>query len=294
MRLRIAMAQTNPTVGDLEGNTELIREYSRRAVHAQADIVAFPEMAITGYPPLDLLPPRETRTPVSVRRLEQEEFVRLNKQCILDLARDVRGITAVVGFVDYDDRNLYNAAAVISGDRVVSIVHKTLLPTYDVFDELRYFTPGEVNNPVDVDINGQRIRLGVSICEDIWDEEIGYGVKVVDGLCQKGAQLILNLNASPFHDKKRYSRLEIMRGKVRKLRVPVFYVNMIGGQDELVFDGESLAMDADGHLLAVGKQFQEELVTADVDLASGIGSGAAVAEPVYDRDGVKVYKVDAP
>lgn len=285
MHLRIAMAQVNPTVGDLEGNTKLVLEYCERAMHAQADIVAFPEMTITGYPPLDLLPPRETRTPVNARRPEQEEFVRLNKRCVLDVAKGIQRIVAVVGFVDYDDRNLFNAAAVVSNGQVSGIVHKTLLPTYDVFDELRYFTPADANNPIDVDINGRRIRLGVSICEDIWDDEIGYGVKVVDALCQGGAQAILNLNASPFHDRKRDPRLHIMRDKVGKLNVPIFYVNMVGGQDELVFDGESLALDARGCLIAVGKQFEEDLVTADIDLASGNGLGPEVAVPSYDRKG---------
>ena len=190
-----------------------------------------------------------------------------------------------MGFVDYDDQDLFNAAAVVSSGRVSGIVRKTLLPTYDVFDELRYFTPAKANNPIDVDINGRRIRLGVSICEDIWDDEIGYGVKVTDALCQRGAQVILNLNASPFNDKKRDSRLHIMGGKVRKLKVPIFYVNMVGGQDELVFDGESLAMDVEGRLLAVGKQFEEDLVAVDIDLEKGIGLGAEVAVPSYDREG---------
>ncbi|HUK49753.1 MAG TPA: NAD+ synthase, partial [Terriglobales bacterium] len=285
MRLRVAMAQMNPTVGDLDGNTRSILEYCQRAEDARADIVAFPEMAITGYPPLDLLPPRETRTPVNDRRPEQEDFVRMNKECILNMAKDIQRIAAVVGFVDYDNRNLFNAAAIVSRGRVLSIVHKTLLPTYDVFDELRYFTPAGANNPIDVDIKGRQIALGVSICEDIWDEEIGYGVKVVDALCQRGARIILNLNASPFHDNKRDSRLHTMRGKVEKLKVPIFYVNMVGGQDELVFDGESLALDAGGRLIAVGKDFEEDLVLADIDLASGIGLGAEIAVPSYDREG---------
>jgi NAD+ synthase (glutamine-hydrolysing) len=210
--------------------------------------------------------------------------VRLNKQYVLDIAKEIQRITAVVGFVDYNDQDLFNAAAVVSSGRVTGIVCKTLLPTYDVFDELRYFTPAKVNNPIDVDINGRRIRLGVSICEDIWDDEIGYGVKVTDALCQRGAQVILNLNASPFNDKKRDSRLHIMGDKVRKLKVPIFYVNMVGGQDELVFDGESIAMDVEGRLLAVGKQFEEDLVTVDIDLEKGIGLGAEVAVPSYDRE----------
>ena len=144
------MAQINATVGDLKGNTQLILEYARKAAEARADLVAFPEMAMTGYPPLDLLPPRETRPPAGSRKPEQESFVRLNKQYVYDLAKELPRITAVVGFVDYDEVNLFNAAAVISEGKVQSVVHKTLLPTYDVFDEQRYFTSGLVNNPVKI------------------------------------------------------------------------------------------------------------------------------------------------
>ncbi len=278
------MAQINPTVGDLEGNTRLVREFAHRAVEAKADLVVFPEMAITGYPPLDLLPPREVRPPAGDRRPSQEEFVTLNKQKIFDLARDIDQIVMAVGFVDYDDQNLFNAAAITGGGKVTQIIHKSLLPTYDVFDESRYFTPAQANHPIKINIHGQEIRLGTSICEDIWDEQIGYGVKVVDALCKRGAQVIVNLNASPFHDKIRDIRLGILRRKVNRLKVPIFYVNMVGGQDELVFDGESLAVDAEGRLIAVGKQFEEDLVVADIDLANGVGLGRKVAEPSYDRE----------
>ena len=278
------MAQVNPTLGDLEGNTRIVMEYAQKAAEAQADVVAFPEMTITGYPPLDLLPPRETRPPAGNRRPEQEEFVRLNKQRTFDMAHNMTQITAVVGFVDYDEQHLFNAAAVISGGRIAGVIHKTLLPTYDVFDELRYFTPAKSIGPVSVDVRGKEVKVGTSICEDIWDEQIGYGVRVVDGLCQRGAQIIVNLNASPFHDRIRDVRLSILRRKVNKLSVPIFYVNMVGGQDELVFDGESLALDAGGRLIAVGKQFEEDLVVVDVDLANGTGLGKEVAVPSYNRE----------
>lgn len=285
MRLRIAMAQMNSTVGDLDGNEQSIIEFTNRAKEAGADLVAFPEMAMTGYPPLDLLPPRETRPPAGKRKPEQEEFVRLNKQAILQLAPKIRQITAIVGFVDYDEQHLFNAAAIIAAGRIVWVVHKTLLPTYDVFDELRYFTPSRSNSPIDLNVRGKVIMLGTSICEDIWDDQIGYGEKVVDGLCERGAQLIVNLNASPFHDKIREIRMEILKRKVNRLRVPIFYVNMVGGQDELVFDGESLAMDSEGRLIAVGKQFEEDLVIADIELPPGTGLGNKVTPPTYNREG---------
>lgn len=208
--------------------------------------------------------------------------MRLNKQYLIDLAREVKSTTAIVGFVDYDDCNLFNAAAVIRDGSVRAVVHKTLLPTYDVFDELRYFTPALVNNPVMVEIEGQQVLVGTSICEDIWDEEVGYGLKVVDALGKQGARIIVNLNASPFHDKIREIRLRILRRKAASLGVPIVYVNQIGGQDELVFDGQSLAIDARGKLVAVGKQFEEDLVFVDFDSA-GLGI-KEIPEPVYDRD----------
>jgi len=262
---RVAMAQVNATVGDLSGNARLVRDYVRRAADAKADLVAFPEMVMTGYPPLDLLPPRETRPPGGKRKPSQEDFVRLNKEYVYDLAKDVDSMTAVVGFVDYDDANLYNAAAIISQGKVRCIVHKTLLPTYDVFDEHRYFTPALANAPVKVDLDGREVVLGTSVCEDIWDEEVGYGVKVVDALAEQGARLIVNINASPFHNGIRETRLKILRRKARRLHVPTFYVNLVGGQDELVFDGESLAVDAEGRLIAIGEQFEEDLVVVNLD-----------------------------
>ena len=182
------MAQINATVGDLTGNSQKIIEFGKKAISAGADIVAFPEMAITGYPPLDLLPPREMRPPSGNRRPAQENFVRLNKGCVLDVAAQLPGITAVVGFVDYDEYNLYNAAAIIREGRVEHVVHKSLLPTYDVFDEHRYFTPAIANEPVSIEANGEPLEIGASICEDIWDEEVGYSVKVVDHLGEQGGE----------------------------------------------------------------------------------------------------------
>ena len=279
---RIAMAQVNVTVGDLQGNTQRIIEFGKKAVAARADVVAFPEMAITGYPPLDLLPPREMRPPSGNRRPNKEKFVRLNKEALVDVASNLIGITTIVGFVDYDDRNLYNAAAILRGGQIEHVVHKSLLPTYDVFDEQRYFTPAITNNPVSVELNGKPWTIGASICEDIWDEEVGYSVKVVDKLTEQGAKIIVNLNASPFHDNIRQVRLRIIKQKAKRLGVAIFYVNLVGGQDELVFDGQSIAVDRDGRLIGIGKQFDEDLVIVDVDAnATGINT---VTEPTYNRD----------
>ena len=276
------MAQINATVGDLEGNKQLIIEYGRKAVGAGADIVAFPEMAMTGYPPLDILPPREMRPPSGNRRPEQEEFVKLNKEYLSDVAEQLPEITAIVGFVDYDDYNLYNAAATITGGRIQHVAHKTHLPTYDVFDEHRYFSQALTNQPVQLELNGEQVKVGTSICEDIWDEELGYAVKVVDVLGALGARIIVNLNASPFHDRIRDIRLRILKRKAIRLGSAIFYVNLVGGQDELVFDGQSLAIDREGRLVGIGKQFEEDLVIVDME-RNGVGLNE-VAEPAYNRD----------
>ena len=276
------MAQINATVGDLTGNVQRIIDFGQKAISAGAEIVAFPEMAITGYPPLDLLPPREMRPPSGSRLPRQEKFVRLNKDALLDVAAQLSAITSIVGFVDYDDCNLYNAAAILRGGLVEHVVHKSLLPTYDVFDEHRYFTPAITNNPVPVQLNGKPLTVGASICEDIWDEEVGYSVRVVDDLSEQGAKIIVNLNASPFHDNIRDVRLRIIKRKATRLGVAIFYVNLVGGQDELVFDGQSVAVDRNGQLIGIGKQFEEDLVIVDVDVN---GSGmSTVSEPIYNRD----------
>lgn len=276
------MAQVNPTVGDLDGNAKLVKESIEKASEARADIVVFPEMVTTGYPPLDLLPPREVLMPTSNRRPEQERIVRLNKQYVIDLAKKIQKVTAVIGFVDYDNRHLFNAAAVINNGGIRSIVHKTLLPTYDVFDEHRYFTSAVDNHPTHVELHGNAVSLGTSICEDIWDDEVGYGVHVVDELAKQGAQLILSLNASPFHDKIREVRLGILKRKAKRCGTPIFYVNQVGGQDELVFDGQSLAVDSKGNLIAAGKQFEEDLVVVEID-TQGINLHE-IPVPRYNRE----------
>ncbi|HMK82670.1 MAG TPA: NAD+ synthase [Candidatus Bathyarchaeia archaeon] len=279
---RIAMAQINATVGDLEGNKRLIIEFGKRAIIEKADLVVLPEMATTGYPPLDLLPPREMRPPSGDRRPGQEEFVRKNKEGLEEISKNLANITSIVGFVDYDDSNLYNAAAVMRNGKITHVTYKTLLPTYDVFDEHRYFTPGISNEPTTVDLGGQPTQIGASICEDIWDEEVGYSVKVVDSLAKLGAKVIVNLNASPFHDKIRDVRLHILKRKAMRLGTAIVYVNLVGGQDELVFDGQSLAVDRNGQLIGIGKQFQEDLVLVDLN-PDGTGK-SAVPAPSYNRE----------
>ena len=251
--MKIAMAQINTTVGDLAGNIRKIERELEKAKLNQTDLVLFPELAVTGYPPQDLL-------------LEME-FVKENRLLLEKLIERTHGIAGVVGFVDYVGRDLYNAAAVFVDGAIAGIRYKTLLPTYDVFDEDRYFKPARTEQiiPVNIDLKGEKCSIGVEICEDLWDMD--YNIKVTDLLVQRGANVIISISSSPYYAGKRFERQELLKERATKNKIPIFYENLVGGQDELVFDGQSMAVDASGNLIAIGKQFEEELITVDIDLA---------------------------
>ena len=242
--LRIAMAQINTTVGDLAGNRDRIIDMIGRARKAGADIVAFPELAVTGYPPEDLL--------------LKPQFVQDNLKALKDIQRATRGITAVVGFVDKKDL-LYNAAAILHNGEHRYTYHKILLPNYGVFDEYRYFRPGN-RYPL---IAMRGIKLGVNICEDIWFSE-----GPTRSLALAGAEVIININASPYHKGKGKERLKMLVERARESHVIVSYTNAVGGQDELVFDGQSMVIDGKGRLLASGRQFEEDLLITDLKVPS--------------------------
>jgi NAD+ synthase (glutamine-hydrolysing) len=267
--LKIAMAQINPVLGDLEGNAKKISEYMTESWKRGAEIVAFPEMAVTGYPPQDLL--------------YEKPFVMDNKRIMKEIVEGNAKRVAIIGFIDYDaEWKLYNAAAVYAGNKHVGTVHKTLLPTYDVFDEDRYFEPANKSGikPIEVAIAGKKIRLGIEICEDLWDQE--YNVKVTDLLVKRGAELLINISASPFYIGKWFERQRLLKEKAIKHKVPFFYVNLVGGQDELVFDGQSLAVDANGNLIAYAKPFEEDLVIISLDLEKG--AAPPVKSPLFNRE----------
>lgn len=267
--MKIAMVQLNSVVGDIEGNLARILDGLSRSRRLGADIIAFPEMAVTGYPPQDLL--------------YEKCFVRTNKERVLTLADHSRDSVVIVGFVDYDDKGcLFNAAAIFNNRKLIDIVHKTLLPTYDVFDEERYFEPGKPDQirPVGVSIDGTPVKLGIEICEDLWDTN--YDLKVTDILRSKGADFILNISSSPFHVGKFFERRDLMVERAVNNKVPMCLVNLVGGQDELVFDGQSMAVDARGNLVALGKQFEEDLVIVDMGIKSG--KADPILAPPYDED----------
>ncbi|MFQ5676215.1 MAG: NAD+ synthase [bacterium] len=244
-QIRIALAQTNTTVGDLEGNCQKIRLYIDKARHLGAEIVIFPELTIPGYPMEDLV--------------LKKKFISDNKPILDTLAKENRGIMTIVGYVDNGQRDeIFNRAAILHEGRVAATHTKICLPNYSVFDEKRYFTPGK--HPLVFDFSG--IKFGLNICEDIW---IADGVTESQALLG-GAEIILSLSASPYHINKRSIRLAMGMTRARRTRATVVYVNLVGGQDELVFDGNSFVIDHRGEVLAEGRQFEEDLLVIDLEV----------------------------
>jgi NAD+ synthase (glutamine-hydrolysing) len=243
--MKVALLQCNPTVGDFSKNVRLIEEGLSRARKRGAKVVAFPELAVTGYPPQDLLLSRD--------------FIRANLRAARRAARATRRETAIFGFVEEARGRLYNAAAVATGGRIVAVRRKCILPNYDVFDEKRYFSPGPHPEPIRLGKN----LLGVHICEDLWDRE--ESLKVANVLARKGARLLLNISASPFHPGKLAARMRLARAKSRRFGIPCLYVNLVGGQDEILFDGRSFALDGKGRLCALGSAFQDDMLVVDTE-----------------------------
>ena len=242
--LRIGLAQINPTVGDLWGNSGLIVDWIGRARDQGADIVLFPELALTGYPPEDLV--------------LKPAFVRDNLKQLDVVVAATKGISAVVGFVD-EDGDLFNAAAFMHDGELKAVYHKVFLPNYGVFDEQRYFTPGH-RCPI-FELGG--VRIGVSVCEDCW-----YPSGPMAWEAHHGAELLLNINGSPYHEGKRVPREEMIAGRASDYGCFIAWVNTVGGQDELVFDGNSAIFGPTGKVLARAPSFSEELLVCDVNLGS--------------------------
>jgi NAD+ synthase (glutamine-hydrolysing) len=241
-RFRIALAQVNPTVGDFEGNVARIRAGLEQARALGAHLVAFPELAITGYPPEDLL--------------FKSAFLEANLRALADVARATAGLTAVVGFVDKRD-DIFNAAAVLHDGAVAGVYHKQYLPNYGVFDENRYFQAG-AEAPV---CTLGDTRFAVNICEDVW-----YPTGPTTRQALAGAELVVTINASPYHAGKGHQRERMIATRAADDVVCLAFVNMVGGQDELVFDGGSLIVNERGEAVARGRQFAEDFVVADLDL----------------------------
>ena len=254
--MKIGLAQINTTIGDLEGNTDKIRQAVRKAEAAGVDLVVFSEMTITGYPPRDLL--------------ERTSFVKGNLSKLKEVAGWSERVRIVCGFVDRGEgegrKALFNAGAVLDGGKIVSCHHKSLLPTYDVFDETRYFEPARERSIVD--FKGRRI--GLSICEDIWNDkdfwrEQRYGIDPVEELVGKGAEILINMSGSPYSTGKHMIRRQMIGEVARKYKRPLVYVNQVGGNDELLFDGASFAVNRQGDVVSQCRDFEEDLVVFDTE-----------------------------
>lgn len=242
---RIALAQINSTVGDLIGNADRIRSHIRSARQSGADLVVFPELALAGYPPEDLL--------------LKPFFINDNVRVLEGLVGDTRGITAVVGFVDKQN-DIYNAAALLHDGKWVATYRKNYLPNYGVFDEDRYFQRGDRT----LVFVCQGVRIGLSICEDIWQPTGPLSTQVLCG----DAELAVNISASPFFAGRRNERLQMLSTRARDHTVALAYVNLVGGQDELIFDGSSLILDERGRILGEAKAFCEDLLIADLNVGN--------------------------
>jgi len=245
-KIRLALAQTNTVVGDFEENCKKILQYVEKAKQAGAEIVLFPELTIPSYFPEDLL--------------LKKKFVEANRKHLEILADEIKGVLAIVGLVGRNDSGseIYNSAAIIQDQKVVTTYNKICLPNYSVFDEKRYFTPG--NRPLVFEFN--EIKFGLNVCEDIW---VPDGVTECQGFTG-GAEVILSISASPYYVAKREVRLDLGIERATKTRALVAYLNLVGGQDELVFDGDSFVVDHEGKLLTRCHQFEEDFAVIDLDV----------------------------
>ncbi|MEM9019239.1 MAG: NAD+ synthase [Planctomycetota bacterium] len=269
--MKFALAQINPTVGDIAGNMGRIAKQIDHAKAAGAGMVVFPELALIGYPPKDLL--------------LKPDVIEQCGRALNQLAERCTDIAAVIGLplpsCESAGRTLHNAAAICVEGRVASYHRKALLPTYDVFDERRYFEPGPRLDLAEL----QGTRMGISICEDLWNDRDAFARRLyhdnpIDELVAMGAEVFINCSASPFVVRKHGFRLKLMAGVARKNNIPLLYCNQVGGNDELVFDGNSCAFDAKGNLIAHAKAFEEDLLLVDLEQADRRIAPAEATRPV--------------
>ncbi len=263
--MKIALAQINPTIGDFEQNTEKMKGFIDKAKGQSCDLIVFSELVICGYPPRDLL--------------ERRDFVTENLSHLRRLVNSVTGIGVICGFVDenlHEEGNLlYNSAVLFDGGEILHQSHKRLLPDYDVFDERRYFEPGMEWSP----FSYKGSTIGLTVCEDIWNDRDFYPrrlfsrrlypVDPVAGMIKEGAEIIINISASPFYAGKRELRWHMLGSMTKKYRVPLLYVNQVGGNDSVLFDGASTAFDSRGQLAARARDFEEDMVLFDTEIQKG-------------------------
>ena len=246
--LNVAICQINPVLGSFENNLKKIATNYEEAVKKGADLVVFPEMSITGYPPQDLL--------------SNNKFVDQNIHCLENLSKMVT-VPCIFGFVDSVDGNKYNAAAVCQDGKIVYKYHKIHLPNYDVFDERRYFQSGDSVGVFDLKINNSNYKIALQICEDLWEDE--YERKISDEIIKNNPDLIVNISASPFTKDRKNDRIKLIQSKYKNANCPFIYCNLVGGQDELIFDGFSMVFNSELELINMGNGFQEQILLTDLN-----------------------------
>jgi len=246
--MKIALCQINPTVGSFSSNIDLIERNYKDAINKGADLVVFPEMSITGYPPQDLL--------------WQTDFVAKNYQAVEKIS-EICSVPIIFGYVRAEENNLYNSAALCQNGEVCGSYDKILLPTYDVFDERRYFSSGQKPGIWSIESNGKKINLGIQICEDLWDSN--YHINVSNNQKNNGADIIINISASPYSKNRLKDRVNLIKSKVKEIGLPVLYCNLVGAQDELVFDGCSIAFDEKENCIGQAASFKEDILFIDMN-----------------------------
>lgn len=252
--MKITIAQLDPTVSDLAGNIKLMQKTLLIAHKNKADLIIFPELFIAGYPPRDLL--------------DLPPFIRATQKAtneVLKISTKFKNLGILFGNIVQEKNHIYNTAILINNGKIIGRQHKTLLPTYDVFDEARYFTPASFIQPIPF----KDEILGVSVCEDMWNntDDVGlvrhYEMDPIDILTKKGATILINISASPFYINKDKLRYQIIKNYTKKYQIPFIYVNQVGGNDELIFDGKSMVVGKDGQLKEYLPGFEEKIITID-------------------------------
>ena len=246
--MKISLCQINPTVGAIDRNVDLIMKWYQKAVAAGAELTVFPELVLVGYPPQDLL----------LRR----RFINKAEMALKSIAEKTT-VPMIIGNPLRENGELYNCAFVCSNGEITGHYKKRLLPTYDVFDEDRYFTSGESMEVIEVRFGDSLVKIGMQICEDLWDED--YACNLAKSLKEKGAECIVNISASPYRVGRLADRSKLIVSKVTETALPFFYCNIVGAQDELIFDGQSLAYDGKGNLIGQGSAFEEDIVLVDLE-----------------------------
>lgn len=267
--MKIAIAQINTRVGDLKNNSSKILEYIHKARLSGSDLVVFPELSICGYPPEDLV--------------EKKAFVKKNVEALNGLLPHTKGIGVLCGFAQPNEsvegHPVFNAAALIDDGKIIGIQHKSLLPNYDVFDEMRHFEPAKEKKV----FSFRGMKLGIGICEDSWNDKDFwkqrlYHTDPIEELIHKGAEILLNISASPFHVNKNLLRLEMFKSIAQKYHIPCVFTNLVGGNDSLIFDGSSFALDAEGNILAQTRPFDEDLMIVAVNNGRSVSNSWDMSE----------------